>query len=353
MREFGSDFHKCDFDFRAEPNYFDVFGDVRFYACGRHAIDAIILHEGFKRIWMPAYFCYEVIDYIAKTGIEVLSYDDNPLRNDDDDVVASLPFREGDVLLRMNYFGLRSKRSNKNISIPVIEDHTHGLYTQWAICSDADYCVASVRKTLPVASGGVLWSPKHLSLPENIQPTDICQDMAKIRYEAMALKAEYLKNNRCNKVSSIDGSLKDEFLQKFLISEEMIGSLNLSGMDLTTKGIISSFNVRQWTELKTDNWYNAYNQLRRNFNILRPKEDVCWRPYSLIFYFDSVEKRNNFRDYLIRNCIYPAILWPISNDVKYKNALDFSKRMLSIHCDMRYSTQAIDEMCQIINRYND
>lgn len=31
-------------------------GDVRFYASGRHAIDAIVYQEGWKRMWVPAYF---------------------------------------------------------------------------------------------------------------------------------------------------------------------------------------------------------------------------------------------------------------------------------------------------------
>ena len=64
MKEYGSDFHRCDHDFRGASNFFDVMGCMRMYACGRHAIDAIIKHVGWKRIWMPAYFCYEVIGHL-------------------------------------------------------------------------------------------------------------------------------------------------------------------------------------------------------------------------------------------------------------------------------------------------
>ena len=137
MKEYGSDFHRCDHDFRGAPNFFDVMGCTRMYAFGRQAIDAIIKHGGWKRIWMPAYFCYEVIGHLMEQ-FEVVLYDDSPLNTKDDEVVRELPYKEGDVLLRTDYFGLRKWRTNKGIRVPVIEDHTHGLTTDWALRSDAD-----------------------------------------------------------------------------------------------------------------------------------------------------------------------------------------------------------------------
>ena len=64
MIEFGSDFHRCDMDYRISSNFFNYIENIRFYACGRHAIDAIVSQERWKRMWIPAYFCYEVIHHI-------------------------------------------------------------------------------------------------------------------------------------------------------------------------------------------------------------------------------------------------------------------------------------------------
>ena len=61
MIEYGSDFYTCDIVYCPLSNSFKDMGDVRFYASGRHAIDAIVYQEGWKRMWVPAYFCYEVI----------------------------------------------------------------------------------------------------------------------------------------------------------------------------------------------------------------------------------------------------------------------------------------------------
>ena len=107
MKEFGSDFHRCDHEFRGTSNNIENLGCTRFYACGRHAIEAIVKHGGWKRIWVPAYFCYEVIGHIQNTGIEVVLYDDHPLNERDEEVVRNLPYEQGDVLLRSDYCGLR------------------------------------------------------------------------------------------------------------------------------------------------------------------------------------------------------------------------------------------------------
>jgi len=349
MKEFGSDFHRCDADFRntiseaGSVSLMDVYDHTRKYACGRHAIDAIVAARGWKRIWIPAYFCYEVIAHIQATGIEVKLYDDNPLREDDDALVRSLDYRDGDVLLRMNYFGLRGKRNNDGIMVPVIEDHTHDLTSEWARKSDADYCIASIRKSLPVAAGGILWSPKGLPLPDGIRATAECETMADMRYEGMQMKHDYLKQ------MSVD---KDAFREKFLTSEELIEKLGLSGMDRESNEIACNLNIGMWTELRADNWHIAYELLKDSFTILKPFSGEYWQnPFSLIILCDSAEERTALRTHLIKNLIYPAILWQVPEDTEFGSVLDISQRMLSIHVDARYSRNDIHELCNRIAQY--
>ena len=56
--------------------------------------------------------------------------------------------------------------------------------------SAAGYGIASLRKSWPVAAGGILWSPKGKQLPEDIKASEDCEKMAEIPYPAMAMKAE-------------------------------------------------------------------------------------------------------------------------------------------------------------------
>ena len=337
MKEFGSDFHLCAHDFCGPSEYFDVLGHTRLYACGRHAIDAIVKQEGWKRIWMPAYFCYEVIQHLIETGIEVSFYNDFPLSEEDDKIIRSLPFEMGDVLLRMNYFGLRKKRTNEGIPVSVIEDHTHGLITDWALKSDADWCIASLRKTLPVAAGGILWSSKGRRLPNKIQASVSCKKMAEIRYEAMRLKEKYLKAS----VSDIDINLKEVFREKYIVSEAMIDNLSLSGIDAESKAITEALNIKQWTDLKFD----------KRFRVLGTERNDYWQPFSLVFLMESPFEREALRKYMIQHHIYPAILWRMPEDTPFVQAKDFSERMLSVHCDIRYNRNAIVELCEIINGF--
>jgi len=340
MKEFGSDFHLMPDFYNTEAKeskitMYDVFGDLREYASGRHAIEAIFHYNSWKRLWVPAYFCYEVINYLISVGVNIKIYDDTPLCDKDDDVVRTLPFDKGDVLLRMNFFGLRNCRSNEDISVPVIEDHTHDLFSKWALMSDADYCIASIRKSMPTAAGGILWSPKKLDMPDTIAETQKCKDMARVRYEAMQMKHDYIYG-----IKSID---KEVFREKFISTEEIIDKLPISGMDAVTMSIAKQLNYRMLDFLKSDNWQFAYDMLKGRFHVLR-----AINPFSIIILCDNEEERNRLRSHLIKNMIYPAVLWQIPENTEFKDALDFSKRMLSVHCDARYSRNAINEMCERI-----
>ena len=351
MKEFGSDFHKCDLNFRVDNFQLEFLGCKRFFSCGRHAIEAIIKHEKWKRIWMPAYFCYEVIAHIKSTGIRVALYDDHPLSENDDAVVRTLPYQNGDVLFRTDYFGLRKWRSNKGIKVPVIEDHTHGLITQWTLRSDADWCIASLRKSFPIATGGVLWSPKDKTLPDLIEPTEECKVMAVERYKAMKMKAEYLKVVYATNTEETE--MKETFREKYVDTEEQIANLTLSGIDEQSWDIINTFNIKGWTDLKFDNWLLAKDLLSRNFQLLEGERKDDRYPFSLILLLDTNKEREALRQYLVKNKIYPAVLWNIPKDSRFDQARFFSERMLSIHCDIRYSRKDIIEMCNTINKFYD
>jgi len=342
MREFGSDFHKCDFDYRNNNTFYEMMLDARYYASGRLAIDAIVAQEGWKRIWMPAYFCYEIINHIA-AGIEVKLYDDNPLIEDERPAIDAIPFEIGDVLLRMNFFGLRDKRSNEDIPVQVIENHTHGLTCQWSLKSDADYCMASLRKSLPLAAGGVLWSPKRLHLPEPIPTTQECKSMGAKRYKAMRLKADYIKEKSDD---------KDAFRKLYLETEDEIDALKLSGIDRESKEIVDNFDIRLWSQNRVENWEVACKRLSPKFHILKTPDPYLCYPFSLVILCDTPEERTRLKQYLVNNKIYPAVLWNMPNDSPFTKAKDFSLRMLSIHCDPRYSRNAITQMCDIINKYD-
>ena len=339
MKEFGSDFHYIDSYTSGRAHLTDVYRGATLLADGRQCIVALIRQYGWKRIWMPDYFCYEVIDTIKEqTGIKVKFYEDSPLHEGQ---VENLPFKEGDVLLRMNFFGLREQRNNKRITCPVIEDHTHDPFGHWALYSDADWCISSIRKILPLPEGGMMWSPKGHNLDINLIASEENEKIAAIRWEGMEMKVAYLKGEDIN---------KDDFRKKYTETEEWFDHSEPTLIDDRSKEFVSKqLDINLWQGAKRKNWVLLKSLVKNDVcKVLEPEDDSCTM-FSLVLYFDTKEIRDSVRKRLIETCVYPAILWAVPDSASV-TAKDFSERMLSVHCDGRYKEEDIKQLASILNK---
>ena len=338
MIEFGSDFHYIDTYSSGRAHLTDVYRGATLLADGRQCIVALIRQYGWKRIWMPDYFCYEVIDTIKEqTGIKVKFYEDSPLHEGQ---VEKLPFKEGDVLLRMNFFGLREQRNNK-ITCPVIEDHTHDPFDHWALYSDADWCISSIRKILPLPEGGMMWSPKGHNIDINLIASEENEKIAAIRWEGMEMKAAYLKGEDIN---------KDDFRKRYIETEEWFDHSEPTLIDDKSKEFVSKqLDINLWQGAKRKNWVLLKSIVKSDVcKVLEPEDDSCTM-FSLVLYFDTKEIRDTVRKRLIESCVYPAILWAVPDSAS-EAAKDFSERMLSVHCDGRYKEEDIMLLASILNK---
>lgn len=339
MKEFGSDFHYIDSYNSGRAHLTDVFRGATLLADGRQCIVALIRQYGGQRLWIPDYFCYEVIETIKKkTGVDVVLYEDNPQCEGD---VEKLSYKEGDVLLRMNYFGMRDLRRNKNIPVPVIEDHSHDPFGHWALYSDADWCISSIRKSLPLPEGGMMWSPKGHKLLDVPQFSDENEKIAAIRWEGMGMKAAYLRG---------DDVSKDEFRKKYTETEEWFDTAEPTLIDERTKEFISKqFDLNLWLGAKRNNWALLSSLVnKKHCEVLTTEHESCTM-FSLVLLLESKEKRDALRSELIGRCVYPAILWNVPETASGASR-GFSHRMLSIHCDGRYTEEDIRQLADILNQ---
>lgn len=339
MIEFGSDFNFIESFNSGRAHLTDVFRDATLLANGRQCIVVLIRQYGWRRLWMPDYFCYEVMDTIKEqTGIEVLFYEDNPLKEAN---VEHLPYKEGDVLLRMNFFGLKELRSNKQIPVPVIEDHSHDPFGHWALYSDADWCVSSLRKTLPIPEGGMMWSPKQLRV-EGLELRDSKENekIAAIRWEGMVMKAKYLKG--------VNNS-KEEFRKRYTETEKWFDHAEPSQIDKRSHEFITKqFDLNLWLGAKRRNWELLKTLVdKENYEVLRAEHESCTM-FSFVILLESKTQRDEVRKKLIESCVYPAILWNVP-DTASTSSKDISNRMLSIHCDGRYTEDDIKQLAVILN----
>lgn len=339
MKEIGSDFHYIN-SFNM-PGSKELLSEANYYANGRQALIALILANKWRRIWVPDYFCYQIVESIKKTGIVVLFYPDTPTSNDSEHI-SSIRFQKDDVLLRMNFFGIRQFRCNNHISVPVVEDHSHDLIGGWASKSNADWCIASLRKTLPIPEGGILWSPKDHALPTSPTQTEANIELARLRWQAMLLKKDYL-----------NGILSDkkEFLENLSQTEQQFESLKLSKIDEKSMNYLREFNILDWYREKSENWVYLSNLLdsnKVNVKVLTSEHHNCFN-LSMIILLDNEKVRDKVRSSLISNDIFPAILWSIPKD-RFKSTQEFSARMLSIPCDARYTKEDMQRIFNILHK---
>ena len=313
--------------------------ESRLFASGRDAIRGLIAagvkSRGWRRWFVPTYFCEEVTASIAATGIEVVRYEDSPL------LPAPPPLTKttepGDALLLVNYFGLRGADAADAIDIgtaDLIEDHTHDPWSRWAFNSRAHYCIASYRKTLPVPGGAAVWSPRHLSLPAQSFLTHERRDALLMKLGAMILKALYLEGQPVR---------KDTYRDLQVLGEQGINYGEVSGFDPLMQQMLLRLPWEPWRRQRCDNHAILTKALAGlpNIEILEPSAngDLC--PFSVVVRLANRELRDSMRAGLIANAIYPAILWPISRQgaSEVAEAAYVAERLLFLACDFRYEPE--------------
>lgn len=341
MLEFGSDFHYISGFHGKDNTLSDFYPKANYYADGRQALIHLYHSQGWQRLWVPEYFCNEVVESLKQAGLDLRFYADWPSYHSDSETLSAIHrhghFKLNDAVLRVNYFGMRSYRSSERLPVAVVEDHTHDLIGGWPIHSTADWCIASLRKTLPIPEGGVLWSPKGLPLPEAPERSAQNEEIAAIRWEAMKLKAGYLAGEDIE---------KETFRSGFVNTEDYFDYTSVCSLDNTSQNYLESFSVRGWYERKRENWNLLRDIRKEGVHVLLP-EDLDGYPFSLILLFDFLEERDRVRKALIDNKVYSAVLWNIPAPLEGE-VFHFSRGMLSIHCDGRYSSDDILQLKSII-----
>ncbi len=335
--EFGSDFHCCEYPIGR--SLLDVYPNSSLYIDGRQALIALVIKYKWNNVWIPSYYCYDFISSVKEyCNIEVYEY--TPF-DDISEAIGKIKYKGNDAIIIPNFFGA----SDAEYDLPdcvIIEDHSHDLISDWAINSKADWCFASIRKSLPVADGGILWSPKSLPLPPPPEHTSEGEILAEDRYFAMNLKAKYLNGEDIK---------KEAFRKLYISTENKLNILPISSISHKSYKIVASLDIAKWYDMKKQNWIFAIDNIIYNDRV----QSICSineienkHPFAIVLKCSSHEIREILRGELIRNSIYPAVLWSIPNEDVIAS-YNLGETMLSIHCDGRYSMAQIKTMIDIIN----
>jgi hypothetical protein len=310
------------------------------FALGRHALLALLQRLGAPRLWLPDYFCHEVAERWADVA-DVQLYEDDPRWPEPR--WESLRPASRDAVVAVNYFGVRARepwRAWRNrTECVLVEDHAHDPVSEWATASDADYAFTSLRKTLPVPDGALLWSPRGLDLPE--QPAGGA-DGSELKLAAMLLKGEYLGGG--------DGELKERFRRLQLDGEERLSESSVAGASPATReGLVGGVPL-PWRAKRTENAGRLIAALH-GWDAAEPlftEWPADAAPLGAVFVFGSEADRDRVRDVLREAGVYCPVHWADAARSSSERVRKLAGRILTIPTDWRYSAADMTRIASLV-----
>ncbi len=302
---------------------------VTLWGSGRDAIRGIYewgrQHHGWRRLLMPSYFCQDVVGSTQRSA-PVKVYPWSPTDREAPPVVTEA----GDVVFISAMFGAAPSVTVQGPAA-IVEDHSHDLLAPSALSSTADYAIVSLRKTLPLPDGGAAWSPRGHDLPVEPEPTEAHARSTLQRLSAMILKRMYLDGGPFE---------KDQFRDVAIHGERLMAGGAISGISAFSRIRLDALPTRAWQERRAQNRAAFIGALGRPQRVR-----ILDVPFAAILLLPDMESREQVRRRLIAKRVYPSVLWPLEHPVVSgipPEHVGLSRRMLSIHCDHRYTTTEME-----------
>jgi hypothetical protein len=339
---FGSFFHKTDLSVLPDLTNSFLEAHQLFYA-GRYAMkyvfETLADQYDITHIWLPYYYCPFVKAWLDKGFNNLKYYDIDPF--DADSQVNWDQFSPNDLVLVNNYWGVKQNSIPSGNRPLIVEDHSHGWLSPGCMDSEADLCIASLRKTLPVPLGGIAWKPKKSKLDLRLPLLRDTEDTHEM-YQAWDMVMEAMeKKAYCNREED-----KTEFLECYGKGENLLRKtqeiipLHTAHAKLLHKALFKDYNV-----FKMANVSHITAQIAPNdrFKILG---NGLGTPFGLLLVFRDHNHLMGLKQHLISKSIYPAELWP-QNNILYEY-----KFLLNIHMDYRYDEDDLEYMAAAINQWS-
>ncbi len=319
----------------------------RFFVSGRAALIALYRHwskvYSRARLLVPGYFCFEVVGCLRAIGVPMVFYEDDPQRKGPD--FDSLPVLPHDMVLAVNYFGVRSgdgwsawRDANPNIAL--IEDHTHDPQSTWARCSTADFAFASLRKTIPVPDGAITWSPRDRSLPEATQNGFGIASSFKLA--AMLYKRRYLDSGEALP------ELKSAFRKLQQRGEGEFSEMSGEAISPWSLGLVGCGSPSGWRRHRE---HNVRLLLALAPHVAHGEPlFTSWPsghcPFNGLYVFQNEAARERARRRLIASQVYTPVHWPLEHGLKA--AVHLSKRILTVPVDFRCNDEQIRQIASLL-----
>lgn len=343
----GSFFHEVEYE---ELDYLGKIKfnyEYQFLHSGRHAlkycIEAIKLEKEISSIWLPDYYCPYVKDWMEHNYDNITYYKTYPFSSES--VIDWNIFGAQDVVVLNNYWGLLSSIIPENKLPVVIEDHSHGWLSDGCLSSKADYCFASLRKSVPLPLGGIVWSPRDLFDFDSVDPLILNQN--EIDFQEMNSIWEGFKNAMKLKRNIQDPEKKEVYLNSYSKNETALRKNNsLVPLIDSQRNQLDNYAFLNYLTAKQKNLSYIQRYLKESEQMTILKGKYNGTPFGLLILFKIKEELELFKKHLISNSIYPALLWPI-----VEGRGEF-KHLLNIHVDYRYGPHEMDKIIKAVTTFS-
>lgn len=331
VREIGSEFWDVPIT-NQKNNLFPK--STQWFLSGRSALQAIVKElKGYHTVAMPSWCCDSIIRPFVNAGLAVYFY---PVYYKNR-IIQEISL-DSDVLFIMDYFGYESETPDlSGYKGVVICDVTHSIFLPSYSC--ADYYFGSFRKWCGFWTGGYAWTGDghQLKILDFDNPGYI-----ELRKQAMKFKASYISN----------GAVQDKsYLKIYEKAENLLENTGIapaSERDVSLAQMLDIDYVISRRRANAKILMEAFSDLVI-FPELKDKACPIFVPILV-----SSGKRDELRQYLIKNKIYCPVHWPVSIyhklDEKEKFIYD---NELSLVCDQRYSEEDMNYMVEIIRKFQE
>ncbi|WP_229398014.1 hypothetical protein [Micromonospora okii] len=299
---------------------------ARLYGSGRQALVALLAwgarRHGWSAAHLPAYFCPPVAE-AARTVLPVVPYDAGPGGGAGPGAVGPT-----EVVVAVSYFGMPPALPAGRGAALVV-DATHDPRAPWLAGLDADFVLASLRKTLPLPDGGLLWSPAGHPLPVPPAPRPAHQLAAGRFVTAMLAKGAYLGGAPVP---------KESYLALLRAAEEGLATPVVSAASDLTRLLLPALPADDLRRVRSANAHRLVDRLAG-----LPGVAARAYPLGVVCAIDDPDRREEIRRALVARDVYPAVLWALP-DTAPPAQRHWSRRMLFLPTDHRYGADDMDRV---------
>lgn len=285
---------------------------------GRAGLELILKHYKPNLLWIPAFICSCVPDFLRKTGQRFVTYHlDGHL-----EIVENIELNHGEMLLYVNYFGIMDSYCSKLKKLykrSLILDLTQSFFYQQRLCDEISF--SSARKFFGVPDGGIV-----TGVPDDL--VDSLPDTSGSEY-SLHLLMRY------------DGRQQDAY-RLFQKNEERFDHEPVGRMSFLSRNILNGINMDAVRKKRKNNFLFVQSALKKQNQL--HFDEKCISPISYPF---MIRNGAEIRKKMIGDNIFIPQYWPHLYDLNEYEQM-FAENIVHICIDQRYNDKNIQRILDFI-----